>query len=501
MFNDQYMKQKVEQSAWTMPQSSQETRGKGKSETAIAWREALLVFAPAAAAFVFCLANPFFYADGDTNTHLATGRWILAHLSVPSADPFSYPMAGRAWVAHEWLAEVLMASAWAALGWNGLRLLIGAFAGAAFALLAMEQRRSLRTLSLIASLSMSFIILAKHLIARPHVIALPLLALWVIAMLSARRGGRAPRLWWAPAMTLWANLHGSFVVGLGVAAAFALEALLEAPRWRTLRSWGGFVVAATVCALITPHGPAYLLFPFEVTRMSDLAAIAEWRPIDLLHWSAFSTALLLGLSVCLLRGVRIPPVRLAMLLGLIFLSLQHAREEIVLAILGPLLLAEPLGRALEPAAPTRRRLGASVVAATATAFALIALARLAVPDVRGDSATSPVSALAATPPALRALPVFNDYSFGGWLILERVRPFIDGRADMYGDAHLHLYTIVAGAQPKAVSDTFQRFGIVWTILPPASPLVALLDRTPGWRRLYADKWAVVQTRDPGGPTP
>ncbi|HEY1425198.1 MAG TPA: hypothetical protein VGF50_00875 [Caulobacteraceae bacterium] len=491
----------MEQPAWTIPLQPLGARS-DKAEGA-AWREALVVFAPAAAAFVFCLANPFFYADGDTNTHLATGQWILAHHAVPAVDPFSYTMAGHAWVAHEWLAEALMASAWAALGWNGLRLLIGAFAGAAFALLAAEQRRSLRPLSLIASLSMSFIILAKHLLARPHVIALPLLALWTIAILSARRERRAPRLWCAPAMTLWANLHGSFVVGLGLAAAFAVEALLEAPRWRTLLGWGGFLAAATGCALINPHGAAYLLYPFKVTSMRELTAIGEWRPIDLLHWSTFSFALLLGLSVCLLRGVRIPPVRLAMLLGLVFLSLQHAREEIVLAVLGPLLLAEPLGRALEPGEPARalRRFGVGTGAAVAAAFVLVSLVRLATPDHRGDSATAPESAVAATPASLRARPVFNEYSFGGWLMLDGVRPFIDGRADMYGDAHLRLYTQVAAAQPKAVADTFQRFGIVWTILPPTSPLVGMLDRTPGWRRLYADKWAVVQTRDPVEPTP
>ena len=37
----------------------------------------------------------------------------------------------------------------------------------------------------------------------------------------------------------------------------------------------------------------------------------------------------------------------------------------------------------------------------------------------------------------------------------------------------------------------RRWGIGWTILPPASRLAERLDRDPGWRRIYADRWAVV----------
>jgi hypothetical protein len=40
----------------------------------------------------------------------------------------------------------------------------------------------------------------------------------------------------------------------------------------------------------------------------------------------------------------------------------------------------------------------------------------------------------------------------------------------------------------------QRFGLRWTILQPGTPLIARLDRHPGWRRVYADSWAVVHVR-------
>ena len=41
----------------------------------------------------------------------------------------------------------------------------------------------------------------------------------------------------------------------------------------------------------------------------------------------------------------------------------------------------------------------------------------------------------------------------------------------------------------------RQWGIQWTFLPPGKPLVRLLDSQPGWRRLYADPWAVIHVKD------
>ena len=40
--------------------------------------------------------------------HLTVGRWIWAHGWVPSTDPFSYITEGQPFLAHSWLAEVVL---------------------------------------------------------------------------------------------------------------------------------------------------------------------------------------------------------------------------------------------------------------------------------------------------------------------------------------------------------------------------------------------------------
>jgi len=469
------------------------------------WRRDLaLIVLPALAIFLYCLLDPTMFADGDSNWHIATGRWILAHGAVPPTDPFSYTAVGRPWVTHEWLSEVLMALAWLAGGWSGVVVLTGACAAAAVALMAAELRRSLRPFSVIVALGVSFGMLERHMLARPHIITLPLLALWTVQLLEARRKDRAPPLWLLPLMLLWSNLHGSFIFGLAFTAFFALEAFLAAPADRRLdvaTKWGAFGLAAGAFSLVTPNGVRGFFYPLYVMSMKNLQTISEWQSVSFMKPTSLGLGALLTLFICLYRGVRVPAVRLALALLLLYMSLQHIRLEVVLAVVAPLLLAEPLGRALEPDRamplsspwPPRRQLPAPLTAIAAV-FLVLGVSRIAIPEVRRDGVTAPLTALAHVPPALRARPVFNDYGFGGWLIFEGVRPFMDGRSDMYGDDLIKVYVQVQSGDPVAVARAFSRYGVAWTILPPTTPLVARLDATPGWRRLYADKWAVVQVR-------
>jgi hypothetical protein len=100
---------------------------------------------------------------------------------------------------------------------------------------------------------------------------------------------------------------------------------------------------------------------------------------------------------------------------------------------------------------------------------------------------------------LRSQPVLNSYSFGGPLILSGIRPYIDGRADLYGDAFMLGHHRIIGGDTAAFDAAVRKWGINWTILSPEERLVSLLDRDAGWHRIHADRWAVVHRRKHGTP--
>jgi len=126
---------------------------------------------------------------------------------------------------------------------------------------------------------------------------------------------------------------------------------------------------------------------------------------------------------------------------------------------------------------------------------LIAL-RMAVPYVRSDDAVTPAAAIEHVPVALRAKPVLNEYGFGGYLIFRGIKPYIDSRADLYGDTFLEHYARIMRPDAAALDSTLRESHIAWTIQPPGGPLVAWLDARRDWKRLYADQFAVIHVRRP-----
>ena len=481
-----------------------DSRNATNAERASARVSGLIVAFLALAAFVIAASRPEVLNDGDTWSHVATGAWILGHGDVPRADPFSHSMPGAPWTAHEWLSEILFTLAFRAAGWGGV-ILLTAFAAASTALImGLRVARDLSGLALAVVLVFGGALWAPQLLARPHLIALPIAAVWTVGLLAARDRGAPPPLILALLMTVWSNLHGSFVFGLALIAPFALEALAEArsgERLSALRGWAVFACAAVAAALVNPYGVEALLFPFRLLGVEHLARVAEWGPQDFGRLNPMAMALMALLYFALTRPMRAPPIRVLVVIGLVAMALAHVRHMQLLGLIAPMLLARPIAEAIGARAPAGVRPAARIALAVSLAGALVVAGlRLAHPIARTDGPNAPIAALAAVPAELREKPALNQYGFGGYLIFAHVRPFIDGRADMYGGAMLDLYSRLAGGDPETVEATLARYHIAWTIFAPDDRIVAVLDHTPGWRRLYAGRFAVVHVREDALPS-
>lgn len=454
--------------------------------------------------------------DGDTYWHIATGRWIIEHLAVPAQDPFSHTMHGAPWTAHEWLSEVILAAAHDAGGWT---LVIGlaalAFSGAV-ALLTRFLLKELEPAHALMFAALSVAMAAPHLHARPHLLAMPLLMIWAAGLARAGDSNRAPSLWLLPVMTLWANLHGGFTLGLAFAFAFALEAVFAARRngraAQAAKSWGIFLGLASVSALLTPHGLHGLLFTWKIFGGTyALQHIAEWQSPNFHYFQPLEVWLLAGLAMALHLGIRLPAVRLALLLGLLHLALTHARNIELIGLLAPLFLARPLAaqwrqtesskRHLESADRAFRKLAqparwSGVVLTAGILASLTFLVAWTMPPQPKESVIPAAAVQAARQAGIHGA-VLNDYGFGGYLIYAGTPPFIDGRADMYGDDFFREYVEALSLKTSdGLEKLLQKYKIEWTLLPPGNAAVALLDHLPEWRRLHGDKVAVVHVRKP-----
>jgi hypothetical protein len=463
-------------------------------------RNMLVPILVAAATFAIVAFTPALFNDGDTYWHIAAGLRMIADRAVLVRDPFSYTFANAPWNAHEWLSEVLMAGAWRASGWGGVALLFAAAAGLSAGLLAWHLGRWYATFSQLAILILCLACTAGSLLARPHLLALPLLELWTAGLVIARSQRRAPSWFLLPVMTLWANMHGGFVFGFLMLFYAGLEAVFEerGSRRKTLVTWGLFAFGTLAAAALTPQFLDGLIFPFRLAGMTSLAHIGEWEPTSFATLHPFELVLLAAFYVFLSRGVKLPAGRVLICLLLLHLALEHMRHQVLFAIAVPLLLAEPLSQALGSRPEGGRMHPAIHVALASLAIAIVigvSVVRLSYAFPRGGQNLTPQAALDHVPQTLAATPVLNAYGFGGYLIFRGVRPFIDSRAELYGDEFLDRYARIVAPDTKTLTQTMQKYRVGWTIFPPDSPVISVLDLLPGWRRTYSDSVAVVHVRD------
>ena len=186
--------------------------------------------------------------------------------------------------------------------------------------------------ALLPVIAMDFALIPM-LLARPHVLAWPLLAYWTWLMLRARQQDRAPPLAAALLMVLWANLHGGFVFGLAIAAAFGLEALVASPgRSRALRQWLVFGIACAAACLINGNGLEGALHPLRFTQLHMLPLIDEWKPATPGRTPFFFGVLAIALALIAWKRPRLPWTRWLLLAALLTLALWQVRHEAMLAI-------------------------------------------------------------------------------------------------------------------------------------------------------------------------
>jgi hypothetical protein len=465
-------------------------------------QELFVLFVPAIAMFALTVYGERLVIDGDVFWHIAAGEWMIDQRAIIGTDPFSYTFAGQPWHAHEWLSEILMAATYRAAGWNGLYVLAGLAFGATAVLLA--RHLLLADLEPVPALYLSLFALADikgWVMMRPHLFALPILVVWTGELLAARRESRAPRWFLAPLMVLWVNLHPSFLFGAALIAVFGLEAVLKTPREgrRIAAQWGARFIGVILAAMVNPAGAAGVSFPLMFTAAGTAAMIPEWRTTMFNTLGPFEISLLAGVLGCLFLGVRMTAMRLILLAGMLHLTLAHQRFVIVLAIVGAMILAEPIAKALREkgwrARPAEGGVNALAASAGAVLIALVlAASSFAIPRGLRNETITPLAALAHVPAEIAARPVFNDWLIGGYLIFTGMRPYIDGRAELYGAGFIRTYLQIVRPDAVLMRETFVRYGVVWTLLAPGNRAMVVLDLMPEWCRVYRDDAAVVHVR-------
>jgi hypothetical protein len=461
-----------------------------------------------AAAYLFLLSiGDILLRDPDTLWQIKVGQWIIDHGAMPYTDVYSFTRFGEPWISSSWLSQVLYATVYASLDWAGPVILTSLAVGATVAIFIYLLDPYLDPTPAMLLVTLALLMSGTHFLARPHMLALPVMLAFVGGLMAAADRRDHPRWLLLPLMALWANLHGGFVLGLALIGPVGLEAIWSSdPKHRFVLAsqWSLFALAALAASCCTPYGWSTLLGAAKILSLGQLLSLIwEWMPADFSSISFFEAGLLGLIGLAFHRRLVLSVPRIMLLLGLIWMALTHARNIEVFAFLTPLILAKPIAEQWRTGGT-----GVVLIREIRAPAHVVMLATLAV-IVAGTASTRifvahhPFSFLDSQPVAAvdvleqrQAQRIFSTAPIGGYLISRDIKTFVDGRAELYGEKFvMDYFDAVHAKDVETLLRLLETYRIDATLLNPTLPAAKALDHLAGWKRLYADKFAVIHVRE------
>jgi hypothetical protein len=331
-----------------------------------------------------------------------------------------------------------------------------------------------------------------------------LLFAWML-MCFARAKSRGPKwlVFGALPLPLWANLHGGFLAGIGVAGVYGAIRVVEALRRRDHREVSAWVAVAALCGVApfaTPWGLDYPVFLLKSATM-ERPFVPEWRSAELSSTLGVLLALLAALAA--ISSFRRPRDWAALFaLGVTILAaLRHQRHGPFLAVavlifaLPRLLeMTQPRTEAVAPSAWLSRALMATLGAGLLMLGALIGKDLARPPPAEPHFPANAIAELRAR--GLRG-GLLVDFEWAQYVIFQAlpdVRVAFDGRYE--------------AVYPPEVTEKFMAWnygGAGWEALAnderTTLALVAAgserekrLKTLPGWVALHRDEVATLFAR-------
>jgi hypothetical protein len=472
--------------------------------------------------------------------HLAYGREIWRQGGLPTTEPLMPLSRGASFVDTAWLAQLVGYVLYSRLGVAGLKVAYAVPLTVVLAVLSAMVYRRTRSIvwTLVALVAFAWINYEPLLIVRPQLAGLVCFAV-LYGWFGCGDWRRSH--WWAVPLLFaaWANLHGSYPVGLVLIAVAALGRAIDVGgRTRRLarvmadgraRRLLAVLVLAAIATCLNPYGLRVYEEVLSVARNPNLRDLVEWRPlsVQMPHGLAAAVvAIVLFVAYRLSRRrMRAAEVLLLSILGLS--ALVHSRMLVWWGVVAADCVAVHLAGAWGQGRPVVSRPGArapawSVVSlAAATGCFLVSppgsvllrgratdAAQLA-EELRGNvSGLTPIGAVEFLnehpPPGL----LFNTYEWGDYLLWAGppgVEVFVASHAHLVPrDVWLdYLQVSRASARWREILD---RYGVSTVMVDRAGrgALIRLLREDSAWRIVYEDHMAVVFAREPAAvtvPTP
>jgi hypothetical protein len=436
--------------------------------------------------------------DPDIWWHLDDARILCTTHQFMHTAPNSFTVGGQPWVNPEWLSELPYWFSYQTLGLRGIYLLDWFVVSANLVFFYWRGcSRSGHPGAALYAGALGFLMLSVN--SGPRTIAIAyLLMSCELAILDAARRGRTGLLWLLPPLfCLWINLHGSWLLGLGLFVLYILcgsfslnkgvfeqEAFSGTQRNRLLLVLG----LSVAILMLNPYGWRLVWNPIDMmlNQKLNIANVIEWKPLDLstIAGGAAAIAICLMIFANCLKGRKWRVYELAFIFFAWYAALDHMRFLFMAAVITTPFIADDIARGfgLEFDPKTIPPMNALMVAGAAAVFIYMFPGEAAMQ--KKLRSFFPMESIAAIQPSWRT---FNYDRIGGMMAFQSKPSYIDSRLDIF-EHHGEFADFLRVIYGVRTLEIFDNYRIDHVIMPDNLVPSYVLSHAPGWTLVKREKY-------------
>ena len=431
--------------------------------------------------------------------HIKTGEYIVNNGNVPTSDIFSwYGISNNLeWISHEWLSEVLLYLPYMLFGQSGgyiIASILFILTGIIIYIFNKDAFNKNLVFSIFWTM-IGLIITISMFNPRPHMFSFILFLITLKIIFTFLEKEKSRLVWFIPLISiLWVNLHGgssnlpyilcliAFFTGL-IEKDFEFIKLRKLSKSK-LRTLLIVSVVSIVALMFNPHGIKMIFYPY--INMADslmLNLIEEWRAPDLKLLGDYPIYILIFvIYIILLRRTKpIEFVDLAYILAFTFLTLKSIRFSPFLYAVSTFIIFKYINK---------KDWDEKIFSIGAIIFSILFIIININPakDSYKDFSNMQLvdSSIIEDIKENDLKKIYNCYNVGGYLIYNDIKPFIDGRADMYSDNILKDYriidTMILNARELIEEYDFDSF-----LVEKGSAIDNYIEENPNYIKISSDK--------------
>lgn len=443
-----------------------------------------------------------FFLDTDYFWHIKAGEYMFKK-GIIKHDVFSWYVNSKYWMSHEWLFEIFIYSL--KLLFGKIHVYVYSFISITFLLFILlftNKRNYLKNIPFtFLWYLLFFCLIIPYIQARPHLLSFSFLSITIYVLFDLLKNENSKKIYFLPILSIiWSNYHGGssnliyilcFIFLIGGCFKFDKSKIIA--KRISKKQFFKYFIVSVICMIgicINVHSFKMLIYPYvNMLDKTMISNIAEWRGTSLNEWYhyVFYIFIILNLLIMLFNKKKIEFIDLLLFGFVAFLGLKSIRFWIYLYIVMSFIIFNYVEERKIDRGTNQLML---LVSGFLLLFFISNFNSIKKIKYENNLDKKVVEILHQENPKR----LYNMYDYGGELIYNNIKVFIDGRADLYSKYNYKDYLDISLLHDDYVK-IINKYNFDYFLVDVDYPINSYLKYNSNYTSIYSNKKFILYKKE------